>query len=153
MQYVTEQPRMISQRVRPACRIRGSMPKLHALLHETRFQRRWRMLLALLAGLAAWFAFTPDGAPEANFEGGDKLNHLLAFGSMAVAGLLSMRAGWRRALAAAAGLLAYGGFIELVQSQLPTRTASWADLLADAVGITLGLAAAAALRRIGSPGG
>jgi VanZ family protein len=119
----------------------------HALLHEKHFRRRWQLLLALLAGVAAWFAFTPDSSPGPDFEGADKLNHLLAFGSMGLAGLLSCAGGWQRALGAAAGLLAYGGFIELVQSQLPTRTASWADLLADACGILLGLLLAAALRR------
>ena len=37
----------------------------------------------------------------------------------------------------ALGLLGYGGFIELVQTQVPGRTASWADLAADALGSDL----------------
>lgn len=44
-------------------------------------------------------------------------------------------------------LLAYGGLIEMVQSQIPSRTAAWDDLLADAVGIAGGLLLAALLRR------
>jgi VanZ family protein len=127
--------------------MRHTMPKLYALLHETRFQPGWRLLLALLALVAAWFAFTPGPVPGPDFEDADKLNHLLAFGSMGSAGLLSLASGWRQALGTVAGLLTYGGFIELVQSRLPTRTASWADLLADACGILLGLVFASTLRR------
>lgn len=36
-------------------------------------------------------------------------------------------------------VLAYGGAIEIAQSYLPPREGDWLDLLADAVGISLGL--------------
>jgi VanZ family protein len=36
-------------------------------------------------------------------------------------------------------LLAYGALIEVLQSFTPTRSAEWADLLADSAGIALGL--------------
>jgi VanZ family protein len=44
-------------------------------------------------------------------------------------------------------LLAYGLFIEVVQSWLPSRHADVLDLVADAVGIALGLLLLSRLRR------
>lgn len=122
------------------------MKSLGDLLHHPRFHRHWRALLLLLGLIAGWFAFMP--APQMDVEGGDKVNHLLAFGSMSVAG----RMGWapnRAALVGVAlGLLTYGGFIELVQSQIPGRDAAWDDVLADTVGIAGGLLLAALMRRL-----
>jgi VanZ family protein len=47
----------------------------------------------------------------------------------------------------AAGLMAYGLFIEAVQTQLPSRTGSWADWVADLAGVALGLALARLMQR------
>lgn len=44
----------------------------------------------------------------------------------------------RRALAAAAVVIAFGALDELAQTWAPLRSAQWGDLLADAVGGTLG---------------
>lgn len=127
----------------------ATMKSLGDLLHHPRFHPHWRALLLVLGLIAGWFAFMP--APQMAIEGGDKVNHLLAFGSMAVAG----RMGWgpNRAvlIGVALGLLAYGGFIELVQSQIPDRDAAWDDVLADALGIAGGLLLAALLRRLLPP--
>lgn len=127
----------------------ATMKSLGDLLHLPRFHLHWRALLLVLGLIAGGFAFMP--APQMDVEGGDKVNHLLAFGSMA----LAARLGWtpsRAALVGAAlGLLAYGGFIELVQSQIPGRDAAWDDVLADAVGIVGGLLLAALLRRLLPP--
>lgn len=76
----------------------------------------------------------------------DKLDHLLAFAALAAAGGLALRAGWRAALVVAASMVAYGGFIELVQTQVPGRAADWADLLADSLGVVFGLVLVLALR-------
>jgi VanZ family protein len=76
--------------------------------------------------------------------GWDKSNHALAFAALAFTAVWALwprRAWW----VLAAALLAYGGAIEIAQSLLPPRTAEWGDLLADGVGIALGLAAARAL--------
>ncbi len=51
-------------------------------------------------------------------------------------------------LVLAPALLAYGGFIEVAQSFAPPRQADWADLLADGVGIALGLLAAWPITRM-----
>ena len=124
-----------------------SMPSPSELLHEKRFHARWRLLLAILCLVAAWFAFTPGAPPGPDFDGVDKIHHLLAFGSMASAGALGWQAGRRAASQVGTCLLGYGGFIEIVQSQLPTRTAAWDDLLTDAVGIAGGLLLIHILRR------
>ena len=119
---------------------------LRQLLHETRFHRAWRVLLAALLIVVAWFAFTPgSGAPSLGI--GDKIDHLLAFGALATSAALSLRAGGRQTMQTALALLAFGGFIELVQMQLPTRSGDWADLLADAIGIGGGLLLVMLLRQ------
>jgi VanZ family protein len=127
--------------------MRPAMPSPNELLHRRRFHAHWRTLLAVLCATAGWFAFTPGQPPGPDFDGVDKLHHLLAFGSMATAGLLGWPVGRQAALRVAAGLLAYGALIELVQSQLPTRSADGLDLLTDAAGIGCGLLLAARLRR------
>jgi VanZ family protein len=103
----------------------------------------WRGLLALLLCAVTLLALSPVPPKGADF-GGDKINHLLAFGTLGVVAALA----WRRTRwPVAAALLAYGGLIELLQSFTPRRQAEWADLLADAIGIALGLLLAALLLR------
>ncbi len=124
-----------------------AMPSANELLHHAHYRAHWRALLALVCAVVAWFAFSPGRPQPPGFVGLDKLQHLLAFGAMATAGALGSRPGRAAALRVAGGLLAYGAFIELVQSQLPTRTAAWNDLLADALGLLGGLLLARLLRR------
>ena len=126
------------------------MPTLNQLLHEVRWQRHWQLLLLVFAAISAYFAFTP-ATPQLAVSLHDKFSHLAAFAAMGLAAALAQSAGWRQARSAAAGLVAYGAFIELVQSVLPTRTADAADLLADALGAATGLLLGAALRRIWRP--
>jgi VanZ family protein len=113
-----------------------------------RARRIWQVLLMLLMLAVCTLAFMPHPPPALD-TGWDKRNHLLAFGSLAfVAELAFWPARWRP-LKVLLGLLAFGGFIELVQSQIPERSAEAADLLADGLGIALGLALVAALIRLG----
>lgn len=108
----------------------------------------WRMLLALLAALVATLALTPT-PPEHISLGWDKLNHAAAFAALAVCAVL----GWpdaptARQVVVLLALLAFGGTIELLQRHVPGRSAEWADLLADAIGIVVGaLLACGWLRR------
>lgn len=95
----------------------------------------WRAALLLLLCVITLLALSP--APPQQFDlGWDKLNHVAAFATLAVVALWG-RCGslWR----VGGALLAYGGLIEVLQSYTPNRTGEWPDLLADGVGIALGL--------------
>lgn len=101
----------------------------------------WRLLLIVLLAVVSWFAFA-----RVSFNDGglplDKGRHLAAFAALAWVAAQAF-AGPRLAPARIAlALLAYGVFIEAVQSQIPDRFASGLDVAADAVGIALGLLAA-----------
>lgn len=109
-------------------------------------RRLWGALLALLLLAVAWLAFSPAPPPQVD-TGWDKANHALAFLVLAVLAELALWPRPARHWLSAAGLLAYGALIEVVQSRLPARSAEWSDLAADAVGITIGLLLAAPLLR------
>ena len=81
----------------------------------------------------------------------DKVNHIVAFLTMAFLG----RLGWSRTRARwiAVGLVIFGAFIELSQATpVVHRDASWADLAADTaasiVGLILGKIALRIIRRL-----
>jgi VanZ family protein len=61
----------------------------------------------------------------------------LAYGALAVAGGIGYR-GLRALILVALGLLLLGAALELAQSALPGRIASFYDVLANAIGIVLG---------------
>lgn len=97
--------------------------------------------MALGAAIMAWtlwMALRPDPGIALDFPDGDKLLHATTFVCLM---------GWwgnifrnRRARGwAALGLLAFGVFIEFSQWLDPPRDADALDVLADAVGIALGL--------------
>ena len=111
-----------------------------------RARRVWALVTLGLALAVCWLAFAPVPPPEADL-GWDKANHLLAFAALGGTAALS---GWTlraRRRVVAVGLLAFGGFIELVQSGIPGRSGEWHDLLADAIGIAIGLLAVNAATR------
>ncbi|MDM0073099.1 VanZ family protein [Variovorax sp. J2P1-59] len=66
---------------------------------------------------------------------GDKINHMLAFATLALVGLAAYPG---RAPAVLAGLLAYGVLIEVLQAFTSFRMAEWGDLGADAAGVGIG---------------
>lgn len=113
------------------------------LAEHPRTARRWRALLWLLVCVVTVLALSP-APPKSVDIGGDKINHLLAFATLATVAALAWARAWPPV---ALALLMYGGLIELLQSFTPTRKAEWADLLADATGIGLGLLLAAFLLR------
>ncbi len=101
----------------------------------------WRALLALLLAVITWLALSP-APPETMNTGWDKANHALAFGAL---GFSAVWAKWpqpRQWGWLVLALLAYGVGIEIAQSFLPPREADWHDVVADGVGIALGLLAA-----------
>jgi VanZ family protein len=104
----------------------------------------WRLLLLAAAAGVCWLAFTPHPPPAVQHVW-DKAQHIGAF---VVLGVCARR-GWpgTRGVLAFGALLAFGVFIELVQSQIPGRSADVEDVLADGVGALLGLALAGWLVR------
>lgn len=118
-----------------------TLPQLSQLANTT---RPWRWLLTLLIVVVGALALTPAPAVELGL-GWDKMNHLLAFASLALCALLGYRAPRALQLGLLAALLAYGGLIEVLQQFVPTRSAEWADLLADAIGIGIGTLVSALL--------
>lgn len=108
---------------------------------------RWRLparfVFALLAAGVGVLGLlpNPDAVP---LSGWDKLDHAGGFAAlMAIALPARLGRTWRVALA----LVAYGGAIELLQMQVPGRSAEWGDLLADAIGVGLGWAVGSAVLR------
>ena len=102
------------------------------------------LLFAVLAGavMPAIWIWPPHVARDVWFGGADKWTHAISFAFLAVWFSGQYRTGsyWRIAL----GLLAFGLLIELVQRSLSHRTAEWYDVLADVVGIGIGLLVALA---------
>lgn len=91
---------------------------------------------ALLTALAfvAWGSLTPN-PPQPGPGLGDKVQH---FGAYLGLGALSFLALHGRSVRAAAGLLAFGGLIEVLQLTMALgRTASWLDMVANAAGLAL----------------
>lgn len=105
----------------------------------------WGAVLAALVLAICWLAFDP--APPSSVDTGwDKANHALAFAVLAVVAQRGFPgAGVLRLLAWG---VAYGAFIEIVQSRIPGRSAEWADVVADTAGVLVGLALATLARRL-----
>jgi VanZ family protein len=85
-------------------------------------------------GAGAVVALLPAGGAPPPFAHADKVGHALGFALLWALG----RAAGVAPLPLALGLLVYGGAIEGLQSLTPTRHASWADWLADGVGLVFG---------------
>ncbi|AYQ30195.1 MULTISPECIES: VanZ family protein [unclassified Polaromonas] len=117
-------------------------------------QRTIRILAALTVVVSAAVLYVAGAQPVAVglFPAPwDKLAHLLTFAVVGMAaGLAGGLRGWRMALSCVAGALLVGGMDELHQMFLPGRSASWADLAADAAGGLLGAAVLAVLHRLAS---
>ena len=98
----------------------------------------WRLLLAALLVVITWLALIP-APPKMITTGWDKSNHALAFASLAFASAWAIWPRPRQWPFLFIAVLAYGGAIEIAQSYLPPREGDWFDLLADGVGVSLGL--------------
>lgn len=104
--------------------------------------RRWRCLFTLLAVSVLALALLP-AAPKLPSLGWDKLNHIAAFVALAFAARFAFPQARQLNLRLTLALLAFGVAIELAQSLTPDRTADAADLVADGIGIAIGLTVAA----------
>jgi VanZ family protein len=80
----------------------------------------------------------PPVAPD--LPQGDKLQHLLAYGAL-TAWFAQITASARALLRHAAGFVLLGAGLEVLQSLNPDRQFEFADMLANAAGVLLGLVA------------
>lgn len=96
----------------------------------------WRAVFWVTVTFGFYWALrqVADAGPSWPYE--DKVKHAAAF---AVLALLGWQSGYRFAMRLGLGLLLLGGAIEIAQSFTSWRSAEWGDLLADAIGIGLGL--------------
>ena len=117
---------------------------LRAATSATAGLRAWRAVLVVLIAAISVLALMPVPPPDLDI-GWDKLNHLLAFTSLAFAATLSTPASRSRRAVLLIALLGFGGLIEFFQLFVPGRSAEWADLMADAAGIAFGAAVASCL--------
>jgi VanZ family protein len=111
---------------------------------QLRLARLWFLIGALLIAVTLYFALKPGG-PPASFPYADKIYHASAFFLLSAwfAGLFERRA----YLWLAVAMLAFGIGIEIAQYFMPYgRTAEVGDVIADSVGIVLGLLLAVLLR-------
>lgn len=100
---------------------------------------------AMMVGVLV-LSLLPPSAGSVVTVGWDKANHASAFFALAVLGLGGYPG---RTAFVCAGLLGYGVLVELLQGTTTWRAAEAADLLADAIGIAVGVVAVAMMRRAG----
>lgn len=101
-------------------------------------QRWWIAAGIVLMLWGLYIALEADPDLQLNFRGGDKLLHALGFGCL-VGWWGNVFSTWRARRRAALACLAYGALVEVLQAFTPPRSADALDLLADAVGIGIGL--------------
>jgi VanZ family protein len=104
---------------------------------------RRRVLLALgWAWVAAiiWLSLTPS-PPKVDFEQSDKLGHFLAYGSLML-WFCFLYTATKTRIGYAVGFVAMGVGLEFIQGMLGYRTYEVFDMLANAIGVLLGWAAA-----------
>ena len=100
------------------------------------YQPIWRAMLVISAAAILYLATTSEPYPIPSSDN-DKMNHVLAFLQLTIVTRLAWPGLSRFWIAA--GLIAFGVTIEVVQAQLPYRTFAVADIVADAAGIAAGL--------------
>jgi VanZ family protein len=116
--------------------------------HQDRLILR-RLFIAIgwaLVGVILWLSLTPQ-PPHVDFESSDKVGHFIAYGSV-MFWFCQIYRGTRSRIAYAAGFIAMGIAIEFLQRATGYRSFEVMDMVADAIGVLLGWAAALALPRL-----
>ncbi len=106
------------------------------------YPRRWRIASILLLAIVLTLAIIPaiwlwPQDPGTVWSLSDKWVHGITFAVLALwfSGQYARGAYWKLVV----GLLAFGALIEMCQRMISYRTAEWNDLLADLLGIGVGL--------------
>ncbi len=89
----------------------------------------------------------PHGHGAGSGLNDDKVQHLIAYGSLALPVALARPRGWVWVLL---GMAAWGGMIEILQPYV-NREANLPDLVANGMGVVLGFLVAQSLRRLAGP--
>jgi hypothetical protein len=136
--------------MRPTSARRSTLVEFVAARHDSAaMQTYFRIAFWLALAFALVMALIPH-PPQFPGEPGDKFQHMLAFATLAVLGVLGYPA--VNKLRMALGLVVVGAGIEVLQ-MIPAlhRDAEWGDLAADTLAILAMLAAATiALRVVGA---
>jgi VanZ family protein len=98
----------------------------------------------LLIAAVIWLSLTPS-PPKLEVAYGDKLGHFAAYGALMV-WFCQFYGGRRARLVCAVGFIGMGIGLEFIQRMTGYRDFEWLDMVADAVGVLLGWAAAGLLR-------
>jgi VanZ family protein len=106
------------------------------VLSAARLRALWLALGWFGVALTIYLSLTPD-APDIGVEQGDKLGHLLAYGTLML-WFAQLSAHPRRRRATAGLLVALGVTLELAQGQTGWREFSYADMAANTAGVCLG---------------
>jgi VanZ family protein len=99
--------------------------------------------------LILYGSLTPDIALDTGMQNSDKVLHALAYSWLAVGARLSFVPS-SKAVWLGIGLFGLGAVVECLQSTIPSRFLSAADMLSNTLGIVFGLFLAAILGRKGS---
>src|SRR5207247_7188265 len=99
-----------------------------------------------LVGVILWLSLTPQ-PPQVDFQQSDKVGHFIAYSGL-MFWFCQLYRGARTRLAYAAGFIAMGIAIEFLQRASGYRSFEVMDMVADAIGVLLGWAAALALPRL-----
>ncbi|SKA65489.1 VanZ family protein [Desulfobaculum bizertense] len=86
----------------------------------------------------SWLTLRPETVDDTAFKYFDIVQH---FGAFAWLGFLPMRTFRERdtAITAAGAMIFFGAVLELAQIMTPTRDPSWLDMLANTVGVCVGI--------------
>jgi VanZ family protein len=114
-------------------------------MRDLRWRWFWLAAGTALVLLVTWLCLRPSAGGEPWFPDADKFQHAAAF--LALGGLALALVERRHYTVACVALLVFGGAIEVAQCLMPYgRSAEWADLAADGLGIVLAALASLAIR-------
>jgi VanZ family protein len=91
----------------------------------------FKIVLVIALCITSYLVFSKPSYPQ-SIPHLDKVGHFTTFFGLAWLTQLAFRPRWYLMLGA---LAAYAGLIEIVQSRLPYRSASWGDIAADLAGV------------------
>ena len=108
-----------------------------------RHPRLWAIAGWTMVAAIVWLSVTPS-PPEIDVENADKLEHLVAYGTLTF-WFCQLHAAGRAQLAFVIAFIAMGIALEFVQGALAYRTFDTADMLANTIGAIAGSAVARAV--------